>query len=100
MSPQDFIEMDDGELVCFSGKKKPFRIISMNAQRHPQLKKRLGITPPEVAKAPPLALPAPTPARKPPPLQSWHFDPKLFRKWPQILTDSRGEGKMFGSMQR
>ena len=42
MSPQDFEEMDDGELVCFIGKKKRFRLKSMNAQRHPQLKKTSG----------------------------------------------------------
>jgi hypothetical protein len=31
-------EMDDGELVCFTQKQKPFRLKSMNAERHPQLK--------------------------------------------------------------
>ena len=93
MSPQDFMDMDDGEAVCFIGKKiKPFQIISMDARRHPQLKKRLGITPPDHAKAPPLALPAPATPPKPPPLQTWHFDPQLFRKWPQ-MAESRGEGE-------
>jgi type IV secretory pathway TraG/TraD family ATPase VirD4 len=90
MSPQDFMEMDDGELVCFNGKKKPFRLKSMDWRRHPVLKKRIGIIPPEVTQAPPLALPAP--AQKPPPLAAWHFDPQLFRKWPQMLAESRGEG--------
>jgi type IV secretory pathway TraG/TraD family ATPase VirD4 len=94
MSPQDFIDMDDGEAVCFIGKKiKPFQIISMDTRRHPQLKKRMGITPPDQTKAPPLALPAPATPPKSPPLPSWHFDPQLFRKWPQILTESRGEGE-------
>jgi hypothetical protein len=32
-------------------------------------------------------------APKPPPLESWHYDPQLFRKWPQIPTESRGEGE-------
>ena len=36
------------------------------------------------------AMPA---APKPPPLESWHYDPQLFRKWPQIQTESRGEGE-------
>src|SRR5919106_378037 len=41
MSPQDFLEMDDGEAVCFIGKKiKPFRIKSMDARRHQLLAKR------------------------------------------------------------
>ena len=91
MSPQEFMEMDKGELVCFSPEHKPIRLKSMYAQRHPVLRKRLGITPPEVPKASPLALPAPVPARKAPPLPSWHFDPQLFRKWPHMLTESRGE---------
>src|ERR671914_1819347 len=40
MSPQDFLEMDDGEAVCFIGKKiKPFRVKSMDSRRHPQLAK-------------------------------------------------------------
>jgi type IV secretory pathway TraG/TraD family ATPase VirD4 len=75
MSPQDFEEMDDGELVCFIGKKKRFRLKSMNPQRHPQLKKRLGMKPPEVVKAPTLALPAPAPTPKPAPLS---LDPQVF----------------------
>ena len=65
----------------------------MDTRRHPQLKKRIGITPPNHAKAPPLVSPALATPPKPAPLQSWHFDPQLFRKWPQILTDSRGEGE-------
>jgi hypothetical protein len=93
MSPQDFLEMDDGEAICFIGKKiKPFRIISMDTRRHPQLKKRIGITPPDQAKAPPLASSAPATPPKPTPLQTWHFDPQLFRKWPQ-MTESGGEGE-------
>jgi type IV secretory pathway TraG/TraD family ATPase VirD4 len=40
MSPQDFMEMDDGELVCYSGKTKPIRLKSMDWRRHPVLKKR------------------------------------------------------------
>jgi type IV secretory pathway TraG/TraD family ATPase VirD4 len=94
MNPQDFMEeMDDGELVCFIGKKKPFRLTSMNAQRHPMLAKRLGMKPPEL-----LLLPAQIerqqetpPAPKPPPLPAWHYDPQLFRKWPQ-MAESRGVG--------
>jgi type IV secretory pathway TraG/TraD family ATPase VirD4 len=94
LSPQDFLEMDDGEAVCFIGKKiKPFRIKSMDTRCHPQLKKRIGITPPDQAKAPPLASPAPATPPKPTPLPSWHFDPQLFRKWPEIETESRGEGE-------
>ena len=47
MSPQDFEEMDDGELVCFIGKKKRFRLKSMDWRRHPALLKRLGMKPPD-----------------------------------------------------
>ena len=70
MSPQDFMEMDDGELVCFIGKKKPFRLKSMDWRRHPQLRKRLGIKPPALTPLPPLAdgKPEQPPAQKPPPL--------------------------------
>jgi type IV secretory pathway TraG/TraD family ATPase VirD4 len=93
MSPQDFMGMDKGELVCFSLEHKPSRLKSMNANRHPQLKKRIGIKPPDVAKSSPLALSALAPVPKPPPLQSWHFDPQLFRKWPQFLADSGEESK-------
>jgi hypothetical protein len=85
--------MGKGELVCFSLENNPIRLKSMNAQRHPQLRTRIGITPPDHAKAPPLALPAPATPPKSPPLQPWHFDPKLFRKWPQIPTESRVEGE-------
>ena len=57
MSPQDFMEMDDGEAVCFIGKKiKPFRINSMDTRRHPQLKKRIGITPPDHAQGTPACI--------------------------------------------
>jgi type IV secretory pathway TraG/TraD family ATPase VirD4 len=91
MSLQDFMEMDDGEAVCFMGKNiKPFRIKSMDARRHPLLAKRLGMKPPE-----PLRLPPPAEshvekplAPKPTPLPSWHYDPQLFRKWPQF-TEGR-----------
>jgi type IV secretory pathway TraG/TraD family ATPase VirD4 len=94
MSPQDFLEMDDGEAICFVGKNiKPFRIISMDTRRHPQLKKRIGITPPDHAKAPPLASSAPATPPKPTPLQTWRFDPQLFRKWSQFLRESGGEGE-------
>jgi len=91
MSPRDFEEMDDGELVCFMGKKKRFRLKSMDWGRHPALLKRMGMKPPDVSKAPPLAVPAP--ARKPPSFPSWHFDPQLFRKWPQYVESERGVGE-------
>src|SRR5918999_1257947 len=93
MSPQDFMAMDKGELVCLSLKHKPIRLKSMNANRHPQLKDRLGITPPDVAKALPLATPDEAPARTPSPLSPWHFDPQLFRKWPQFVAVERGVGE-------
>src|SRR5918992_2289858 len=93
MSPQDFMAMDKGELVCFSLEHKPIRLKSMNATRHPQLKDRLGITPPDIAKAPPLATPDEAPARTPSPLSPWHFDPQLFRKWPQHVAAERGVGE-------
>jgi type IV secretory pathway TraG/TraD family ATPase VirD4 len=94
MSPQDFMEMDDGELVCFIGKKKPFRLKSMDWRRHPQLKNRLGINPPELAPLPSLTdgQPEQAPAQKPPPLAAWHFDPQLFRKWPHFAAE-RGEAE-------
>jgi hypothetical protein len=102
MSPQDFIDMDDGEAVCFMGKKiKPFRIKSMDARRHPLLAKRLGMKQPELLRLPPLAESQleHQPVPKPTTLPSWHFDPQLFRKWPQ-MTESRGEGKIFRRRQR
>ena len=87
------MEMDKGEVVCFSLDHKPIRLKSMNAQRHPLLAKRLGMKPPER-----LLLPAhierqqeSSPAPKPQPLPSWHYDPQLFRKWPQ-MAESRGVG--------
>jgi type IV secretory pathway TraG/TraD family ATPase VirD4 len=95
MSLQEFIDMDDGEAVCFMGKKiKPFRIKSMDARRHPLLAKRLGMKQPELLRLPPLAESQveKRPAPKPPPLPSWHYDPQLFRKWPQ-MAESRGEGE-------
>jgi hypothetical protein len=56
MSPQAFMEeMDDGELVCFIGKKKPFRLKSMDARRHRLLAQRLGMKQPERLLLPPLA---------------------------------------------
>ena len=94
MSPQDFMEMDDGELVCFIGKKKPFRLKSMDWRRHPQLKNRLGINPPALAPLPSLTdgQPEQDPAQKLQPLSPWHFDPQLFRKWPKFAA-GRGAGE-------
>ena len=94
MSPQDFMHMDKGELVCFDLEHKPIRLKSMYAERHPQLMERFGQTPPERARISPTAesqteIPS---APKPPPLESWHYDPQLFRKWPQF-TDERGVGE-------
>jgi type IV secretory pathway TraG/TraD family ATPase VirD4 len=102
MSPQDFMEMDDGELVCFIGKKKPFRLKSMDWRRHPQLQKRLGINPPALKPLPTLAerQPEQSPAPpKPPPLPSWHFDPQLFRKWPQVAAAGRGEAEQYQDLE-
>jgi type IV secretory pathway TraG/TraD family ATPase VirD4 len=95
MSPQDFMEMDDGELVCFIGKKKPFRLKSMDARRHPLLAERIGMKQPELLRLPPLAESQQEypPAQKPQPLPSWHFDPQLFRKWPQFAAAGRGEAE-------
>lgn len=86
--------MDKGELVCFSLEQKPIRLKSMYAKRHPQLMERFGQTPPERAGISPSAeSQAEKPsAPEPPPLQSWHYDPQLFRKWPQF-TDERGVGE-------
>src|SRR5919106_3337431 len=94
MSPQEFMAMDKGELVCFSLDHKPIRLKSMYAKRHPQLMERLGQTPPKRSRISPTAesqteMPS---APKPPPLESWHYDPQLFRKWPQF-TDKRGVGE-------
>jgi hypothetical protein len=94
MSPQDFMNMDKGELVCFSLEQKPIRLKSMYAKRHPQLMERFGQTPPVRARISPTAesqtaMPS---APKPPPLESWHYDPQLFRKWPQV-ADERGVGE-------
>ena len=94
MSPQEFMAMDKGELVCFSLEHKPIRLKSMYAKRHPQLRERFGQTPPERARISPTAesqaeMPS---APKPPPLESWHYDPQLFRKWPQF-TDDREVGE-------
>jgi type IV secretory pathway TraG/TraD family ATPase VirD4 len=94
MSPQDFMHMDKGELVCFSLEHNPIRLKSMYAKRHPQLMERFGQTPPDRAREVPPAesqtdMPA---APKPPPLESWHYDPQLFRKWPQV-AEERGVGE-------
>ena len=95
MSPQDFEEMDDGELVCFIGKKKRFRLKSMDWRRHPTLLKRMGMKPPTLTPLPSPAESQPehTPAQYPQPLPAWHFDPQLFRKWPQYVTAERGAGE-------
>ena len=95
MSPQDFEEMDDGELVCFMGKKKRFRVKSMDWRRHPALLKRMGMKPPANAPLPPPAerQPEQTVAQKPSPLAAWHFDPQLFRKLPQYVAAERGVGE-------
>ena len=87
--------MGKGELVCFSLENNPIRLKSMNAQRHPQLQARLGRTPPALARITPPAesQPEAEPAPKPPPLQSWHFDPQLFRKWPQYDAAEKGAGE-------
>jgi type IV secretory pathway TraG/TraD family ATPase VirD4 len=95
MSPQDFMEMDDGEAVCFIGKKiKPFWVKSMDARRHPLLAKRLGIKLPDLLRLPPPAEKQQErqPAPKLPPLADWHYDPQLFRKWPQ-MAESREVGE-------
>jgi type IV secretory pathway TraG/TraD family ATPase VirD4 len=94
MSPQDFMGMDKGELVCFSLEHKPIRLKSMYARRHLQLMERFGQTPPERARIAPTTeseteMPS---APKPPPLESWHYDPQLFRKWPQV-ADEMGVGE-------
>jgi type IV secretory pathway TraG/TraD family ATPase VirD4 len=95
MSPQEFMAMGKGELVCFSLEHNPMRLKSMNAKRHPQLQARLGRTPPELTTISPPAesQPEAEPAPKPPPLQPWHFDPQLFRKWPQFDAAERGAGE-------
>jgi type IV secretory pathway TraG/TraD family ATPase VirD4 len=95
MTPQDFMAMGKGELVCFSLENNPIRLKSMNAKRHPQLQARLGRTPPELAR---ITLPAESQpeveaAPKPPPLQPWHFDPQLFRKWPLYAVTEREVGE-------
>jgi hypothetical protein len=94
MSPQDFEEMDDGELVCFMGKKKRFRLKSMDWRRHAELRSRLGIKPPPLTPLPSHVDDKREQARerKSVPLLAWHFDPQLFRKWPQ-MTESRKEGE-------
>jgi hypothetical protein len=64
----------------------------MDSRRHPQLAKRLGIKSPELLRLPPLAASQqkPQPGPKPPPLADWHYDPQLFRKWPQVAGVGRG----------
>ena len=51
--------------------------------------------PPALTPLPPLAESQPehTPAQNPQPLPAWHFDPQLFRKWPQYVTAERGVGE-------
>jgi hypothetical protein len=66
----------------------------MYAKRHLQLMERFGQTPPERARISPTTesqteMPS---APKPPPLESWHYDPQLFRKWPQFDAAERGAG--------
>jgi len=84
MSPQEFMAMDKGELVCFSPDHKPICLKSMNAKRHPMLARRLGMKTPDLLRLPPRAASQleHQPAPKPPPLPTWHYDPQLFRKWP------------------
>jgi type IV secretory pathway TraG/TraD family ATPase VirD4 len=94
MSPQDFMHMDKGELVCFDLEHNPIRLKSMFARRHPRLMERFGQPPPERAGKSLIAesqteMPA---APKPSTLESWHYDPQLFRKWPQ-MAESRGAGE-------
>ena len=94
MSPQDFMHMDKGELVCFDLEHEPIRLKSMYAKRHPQLMERLGQTPPErerISQTTESQIDMPS-ASKPPPLESWHYDPQLFRKWPQV-AEERGVGE-------
>ena len=94
MSPQDFMHMDKGELVCFDLEHNPIRLKSMYAKRHFQLLARFGQTPPAHAtKSPTTESQTEMPSTpKPPPLESWHYDPQLFRKWPQV-ADDRGVGE-------
>jgi type IV secretory pathway TraG/TraD family ATPase VirD4 len=94
MSPQDFMGMDKGELVCFNLETKPIRLKSMNAKRHPYLKDRLGMKPPPLAPVHTLAgdKPEQAPMQKPLPLAPWHYDPQLFRKWPQVHAENGGVG--------
>jgi type IV secretory pathway TraG/TraD family ATPase VirD4 len=102
MSPQEFMAMDKGELVCFSLDHKPIRLKSMNAKRHPQLKERLSIKPPPLAPLRPLADNQPEPSHmpKPLPLSPWHYDPELFRKWPQYVAAERGAGEQVQGADR
>jgi hypothetical protein len=73
--------------------ERPWARFSKDWRRHPQLRKRLGIKPPALTLLPPLkdSKPDHAPVQKPAPLAAWHYDPQLFRKWPQILAESRGE---------
>jgi hypothetical protein len=68
----------------------------MDSRRHPQLAKRLGIKPPELLRLPPLAASQqkPQPAPKPQPLAAWHYDPQLFRKWPQFQEERGAEDQL------
>jgi hypothetical protein len=87
--------MDKGQLVCFNLETNPIRLKSMNAKRHPELKKRLGIKPLPLPPIHPLgdSKPEQAPIPKPPPLAAWHYDPQLFRKWPQVHADNGGVGE-------
>jgi type IV secretory pathway TraG/TraD family ATPase VirD4 len=93
MSPQDFKALDKGELVCFNLETNPIRLKSMNARRHPQLAERIGMKPPERLLSPPAveSHPEKPTEQKPTRLASWHYDPQLFRKFPQFLTAEMGE---------
>jgi hypothetical protein len=72
----------------------------MKAKRHPELKNRLGMKPPPVASVHTLAdgQPEQAPIQKPPPLAAWHYDPQLFRKWPQVAED-RGAGEQYADRE-
>ena len=56
----------------------------------------MGINPPALTPYPPLtdSNPEQPPAQKSPPLATWHYDPQLFRKWPQIQSAPKEERDM------
>jgi hypothetical protein len=37
--------------------------------------------------------------QKPPPLAAWHYDPQLFRKWPQVLDENREAGEQLADRE-